>query len=79
MRCPHGLWISACQRIPLVLALRLPAVGALLDRIPILFMSELDRSESTRHALIFPSAPYLRYPSPPSVLRGTVRQALSEK
>ena len=53
------------------------AVGALLDRIPILFMSELDRSESVRRGLIFPSAPYLRYPSPPGVLRRTVRLALS--
>jgi DNA-binding response OmpR family regulator len=53
------------------------AVGALLDRIPILFMSELDRSESVRRGLIFPGAPYLRYPAPPGVLRRTVRQALS--
>jgi DNA-binding response OmpR family regulator len=55
------------------------AVGALLDRMPILFMSELDRSESVRRGLIFPSAPYLRYPAPPGVLRRTVRQALSGK
>jgi DNA-binding response OmpR family regulator len=53
------------------------AVGALLDRVPILFMSELDRSESVRRGLIFPSAPYLRYPASPGVLRRTVRQALS--
>jgi CheY-like chemotaxis protein len=53
------------------------AVGALLDRIPILFMSELDRSESVRRGLIFPGAPYLRYPTPPGVLRRTVREALS--
>jgi DNA-binding response OmpR family regulator len=53
------------------------AVGALLDRMPILFMSELDRSESVRRGLIFPSAPYLRYPASPGVLRRTVRQALS--
>ena len=53
------------------------AVGALLDRIPILFMSELDRTESVRRGLIFPTAPYLRYPSPPGVLRRTVRLALS--
>jgi len=53
------------------------AVGALLDRMPILFMSELDRSESVRRGLIFPSAPYLRYPAPPGVLRRTVRRALS--
>ena len=53
------------------------AVVALLDRMPILFMSELDRSESVRRGLIFPSAPYLRYPSPPGVLRRTVRLALS--
>ncbi|HEY7612634.1 MAG TPA: response regulator [Gemmatimonadales bacterium] len=53
------------------------AVGALLDRMPILFMSELDRGESVRRGLIYPSAPYLRYPSPPGVLRRTVREALS--
>jgi DNA-binding response OmpR family regulator len=53
------------------------AVGALLDRMPILFMSELDRTESVRRGLIFASAPYLRYPAPPGVLRRTVRQALS--
>jgi DNA-binding response OmpR family regulator len=53
------------------------AVGALLDRVPILFMSELDRGESVRRGLILPSAPYLRYPAPPGVLRRTVRQALS--
>jgi CheY-like chemotaxis protein len=53
------------------------AVGALLDRIPILFMSELDRAESVRRGLIFPGTPYLRYPAPPGVLRRAVRQALS--
>jgi DNA-binding response OmpR family regulator len=53
------------------------AVSALLDRVPILFMSELDRGESVRRGLILPSAPYLRYPAPPGVLRRTVRQALS--
>jgi CheY-like chemotaxis protein len=53
------------------------AVGALIDRIPILFMSELDRAESVRRGLIFPEAPYLRYPAPPGVLRRTVRQALT--
>jgi DNA-binding response OmpR family regulator len=53
------------------------AVGALLDWMPILFMSELDRTESVRRGLIFPTAPYLRYPAPPGVLRRTVRQALS--
>jgi DNA-binding response OmpR family regulator len=53
------------------------AVGALLDRIPILFMSELDRTESVRRGLISPSAPYLRYPAPPGVLRRTVRLALT--
>lgn len=52
------------------------AVGALLDRIPILFMSELDRAESVRRGLILPSAPYLRYPVAPGVLRRTVREAL---
>lgn len=53
------------------------AVGALLERIPILFMSELDRTESVRRGLIFPWAPYLRYPAPPGVVRRTVRQALT--
>jgi DNA-binding response OmpR family regulator len=52
------------------------AVGALLDRIPILFVSELDRSESIRRGLIFARAPYLRFPAPPGVLRRTVRLAL---
>jgi CheY-like chemotaxis protein len=52
------------------------AVAALLDWIPILFMSELDRTESVRRGLIFPWAPYLRYPAAPGVLRRTVRQAL---
>ena len=78
----HGLW-----KADLLLTSFAPAeldgyhpglaVGALLDRLPILFMSELDRSESVRRGLIFPSTPYLRYPSPPGVLRRTVRQALS--
>jgi DNA-binding response OmpR family regulator len=78
----HGLW-----KADLLLTCFAPAeldgyhpgfaVAALLDRIPILFMSELDRTESVRRGLIFPSAPYLRYPSPPGVLRRTVRQALS--
>jgi DNA-binding response OmpR family regulator len=53
------------------------AVGALLDRMPILFMSELERTESVRRGLIFPWAPYLRYPAPPGVVRRTVRQALT--
>jgi hypothetical protein len=53
------------------------AVGALLERMPILFMSGLDRRESVRRGLIFPWAPYLRYPAPPGVLRRTVRLALS--
>jgi CheY-like chemotaxis protein len=80
----HGLW-----KADLLLTSFAPAeldgyhpgvaVSALLDRIPILFMSELDRAESVRRGLIFPSAPYLRYPSPPGVLRRTVRQALSAK
>jgi len=52
-------------------------VGALLHRVPILFVSELDRAESVRRGLIFARAPYLRYPSPPGVLRRTVRLALS--
>jgi CheY-like chemotaxis protein len=80
----HGLW-----KADLLLTSFAPAeldgyhpglaVGALLDRIPILFMSELDRAESVRRGLIFPSAPYLRYPSPPGVLRRIIRQALSAK
>jgi DNA-binding response OmpR family regulator len=53
------------------------AVGALLLRMPILFMSELDRRESVRRGLIVAWAPYLRYPVPPGVLRRTVREALS--
>ncbi|CAN5879192.1 hypothetical protein BH24GEM1_BH24GEM1_08970 [soil metagenome] len=53
------------------------AVGALLKRMPILFMSALDRLESVRRGLIHPRAPYLRYPAPPGVLRRTVRQALA--
>jgi len=40
-------------------------------------MSELDRTETVRRGLIFPWAPYLRYPAPPGVLRRTVRQALT--
>jgi DNA-binding response OmpR family regulator len=77
----HGLW-----KADLLLTSFAPAeldgyhpgiaVGALLDRLPILFMSELDRIESVRRGLILPTAPYLRYPSPPGVLRRTVRQAL---
>ena len=53
------------------------AVGALLERMPILFVSELDRTESVRRGLIFPWAPYLRYPAPPGVVRRAVRQALT--
>lgn len=53
------------------------AVGALLARVPILFMAELDRYESIRRGLIHPTAPYLRHPFPPSVLRRTVREALA--
>jgi CheY-like chemotaxis protein len=53
------------------------AVGALLARIPILFMAELDRGESVRRGLIHPAAPYLRHPFPPSVLRRTIREALA--
>jgi DNA-binding response OmpR family regulator len=53
------------------------AVGALLHRVPILFMSVLDRGESVRRGLIFPSAPYLRYPASPGVLRRTVGLALA--
>jgi DNA-binding response OmpR family regulator len=53
------------------------AVGALLDRIPILFVSELDRAESVRRGLIVARMPYLRFPAPPGVLRRTVRLALS--
>jgi DNA-binding response OmpR family regulator len=55
------------------------AVGALLDRMPILFVSELDRTESIRRGLIFASAPYLHYPASPGVLRRVVRQALAEQ
>jgi hypothetical protein len=44
---------------------------------PILFVSELNRTESVRRGLIFASAPYLHYPAPPGVLRRTVRQALA--
>jgi CheY-like chemotaxis protein len=53
------------------------AVGALVARMPILFMAELDRGESIRRGLIHPSAPYLRHPFPPSVLRRTIREALA--
>lgn len=53
------------------------AVGAMLDRVPVLFMSELDRRESIRRGLISPGAPYLRYPAPPGVLRRAVRLALA--
>jgi CheY-like chemotaxis protein len=53
------------------------AVGSLLARVPILFMAELDRGESIRRGLIHPSAPYLRHPFPPSVLRRTIREALA--
>jgi CheY-like chemotaxis protein len=53
------------------------AVAALLDRIPILFVSELERGESIRRGLIFARAPYLRFPAPPGVLRRTVRLALA--
>jgi CheY-like chemotaxis protein len=53
------------------------AVGALLARVPILFMAEMERSESIRRGLIHPAAPYLRHPSPPSVIRRTVHQALA--
>lgn len=80
----HGLW-----KADLLLTSFAPAeldgyhpgiaVGALLDRIPILFMSELDRTESVRRGLIFPWSPYLRYPAPPSVLRRTVGQALAAR
>lgn len=52
-------------------------VAALLARVPILFMAELDRGESIRRGLIHPTAPYLRHPFPPSVLRRTVREALA--
>jgi DNA-binding response OmpR family regulator len=77
----HGLW-----KADLLLTSFAPAeldgyhpgiaVAALLDRLPILFMSELDRVESVRRGLILPTAPYLRYPSSPGVLRRTVRLAL---
>jgi DNA-binding response OmpR family regulator len=53
------------------------AVGALLHRIPVLFVSELDRAESVRRGLIVARAPYLHFPAPPGVLRRTVRLALS--
>ena len=53
------------------------AVGALLARLPILFMAELDRGESIRRGLLHPNAPYLRHPFPPSVLRRTIREALA--
>jgi CheY-like chemotaxis protein len=53
------------------------AVGALLSRVPIVFMAELDRGESIRRGLIHPTSLYLRHPFPPSVLRRTVREALA--
>jgi DNA-binding response OmpR family regulator len=53
------------------------AVGALLGRIPVLFVSELDRGESVRRGLVFPEAPYLRLPAAPGLLCRTVRHALS--
>jgi len=53
------------------------AVGALLVRIPVLFMAELDRGESIRRGLIHPRAPYLRHPFPPSALRRAIREALA--
>ena len=53
------------------------AVGAMLERVPVLFVSELDRRESVRRGLILPGAPYLRYPASPGVLRRAVRLALS--
>jgi DNA-binding response OmpR family regulator len=52
------------------------AVAAMLERVPILFMSGLERAESVRRGLIFPWALYLRYPAPPGVLCRTVRKAL---
>jgi DNA-binding response OmpR family regulator len=55
------------------------AVSALLERVPILFMSDLDRAESVRRGLIFPWAPYLRYPASPGVVRRTVWQALTSQ
>lgn len=78
----HGLWNTADLLLTSFAPAELDgyhpgfAVGALLERMPILFMSELDRTESVRRGLIFPWAPYLRYPAPPGVLRRTVRQAL---
>jgi CheY-like chemotaxis protein len=53
------------------------AVGALLARVPVLFMAELDRGESIRRGLLHPKAPYLRHPFPPSVLRRAIREALA--
>lgn len=52
------------------------AVGAMLERVPVLFVSELDRRESVRRGLILPGAPYLRYPASPAVLRRMVHLAL---
>ena len=78
----HGLWTAADLLLTGFAPAELDgyhpgiAVGAALDRMPILFMSELDRSESVRRGLILPSAPYLRFPASPSVLRRTVLQAL---
>jgi CheY-like chemotaxis protein len=54
-----------------------PAMSVLLARVPILFMADLERGESIRRGLIHPSAPYLRHPFPPWVLRRTVREALA--
>ena len=81
----HGLWDAADLLLTRFAPAELDgyhpgfAVGALLDRMPILFMSELDRTESVRRGLILPWAPYLRYPAPPGVLRRTVRQALAAR
>jgi DNA-binding response OmpR family regulator len=81
----HGLWNAADLLLTSFAPAELDgyhpgfAVGAVLDRMPILFMSELDRSESVRRGLIFPWAPYLRYPAPPGVVRRTVRQALAAR
>ena len=79
----HGLWKAADLLLTSFAPAELDgyhpgfAVGAVLDRLPILFMSELDRMESVRRGLIFPWAPYLRYPASPGVLRRIVRQALT--
>jgi CheY-like chemotaxis protein len=85
----EGQWLHDCERwkADLLLTSFAPAeldgyhpgfaVAALLDRIPILFVSELERSESIRRGLIFARAPYLRFPASPGVLRRTVRLALA--